>query len=100
VEGQGFRDRILQFKNKNAVVLGISVDAPAANKAFREKFSFPFDLLSDESKAVALAYGAVENQEAKTAKRISYLIGPDGKIRKAYEAVKAADHPEQVLGDL
>jgi peroxiredoxin Q/BCP len=81
-------------------VLGISVDAPAANKAFKEKFSFPFDLLSDETRAVALAYGAVDDLTAKTAKRISYLIGPDGKIRKAYATVKAADHPEQVLGDL
>ena len=80
--------------------MGISLDNPNANKAFREKFSFPFDLLSDESKAVALAYGAVEDLEAKTAKRISYLIGPDGKIKKAYATVKAADHPEQVLGDL
>jgi len=82
------------------VVLGISLDSPAANKKFREKFSFPFDLLSDESKSVALAYGAVEDASARTAKRISYLIGPDGKIKKAYATVKAADHPEQVLGDL
>lgn len=49
---------------------------------------------------MALAYGAIEDTSAKTAKRISYLIGPDGKIKKAYATVKAADHPEQVLGDL
>ncbi len=49
---------------------------------------------------MALAYGAIDDTSAQTAKRISYLIGPDGKIKKAYATVKAADHPEQVLGDL
>ena len=82
------------------MVLGISLDAPAANLKFKEKYGFPFDLLSDESKQVAKAYGAVEDPEARTAKRISYLIGPDGKIKKVYGTVKAADHPEQVLQDL
>jgi peroxiredoxin Q/BCP len=99
-EGQGFRDRIQTFAAKNTVVLGISLDAPAANKSFKEKFSFPFDLVSDESHSVALAYGAIDDIAGPKAKRISYLIGTDGKIRKAYETVKAADHPEQVLGDL
>lgn len=82
------------------MVLGISTDAPAANAKFKAKYDFPFDLLSDEDKSVSLAYGAVEDTSAKSAKRISYLIGPDGKIRKAYATVKAADHPEQVLGEL
>ena len=82
------------------MVLGISTDKPDANRKFKAKYEFPFDLLSDEDKSVSLAYGAVEDTDARSAKRISYLIGPDGKIRKAYATVKAADHPEQVLGDL
>ena len=82
------------------MVLGISTDKPEANKKFKEKYDFPFDLLSDVDKAVSVAYGAAEDMEAKSAKRISYLIGPDGKIKKAYGTVKAADHPEQVLGDI
>ena len=82
------------------MVLGISTDKPEANKKFKEKYDFPFDLLSDVDKSVSVAYGAAEDLEAKSAKRISYLIGPDGKIKKAYGTVKAADHPEQVLGDI
>jgi peroxiredoxin Q/BCP len=81
-------------------VLGISTDAPLDNNKFKAKFSFPFDLLSDQGKQVSLAYGAVDDAAAPKAKRISYLIGPDGKIKKAYDSVKAADHPEQVLGEL
>jgi peroxiredoxin len=47
-----------------------------------------------------MAYGACEDPQAKTAKRISYLIGPDGRIKKAYPKVDAASHPEEVLKDI
>ncbi len=82
------------------MILGISNDPPAANKAFRDKFDFPFDLLSDESNATALAYGAVEEADAKAHKRIAYIIDGAGKVQKAYATVQAAEHPEQVLQDL
>jgi len=49
---------------------------------------------------VGLAYGAADDAKASSAKRISYLIGPDGRIRKAYPKVNAAAHPEEVLQDL
>ena len=45
-------------------------------------------------------YGACDNRDARTPKRISYLIGPDGTIRKAYSKVDARRHPEAVLNDL
>ena len=82
------------------VILGISNDAPAKNKKFQEKYSFPFDLLSDEGNATAVAYGAADDTGAKSHKRISYVIDPTGKIQKVYPNVKAAEHPEQVLADL
>jgi peroxiredoxin Q/BCP len=80
--------------------LGISNDPPAKNKRFHEKQAFPFDLLCDESLEVSVAYGAASSVDAGKASRVSYLIGADGAIRKAYAKVKAADHPEEVLGDL
>ena len=79
--------------------MGISYDSPASNKAFREKFSFPFDLLSDEDGAVSVAYG-VSAPDSPRAPRKSVLIGPDGRVAAAYEQVKPADHPAQVLADL
>ena len=81
-------------------MIGISNDAPAKNKRFQEKYDFPFDLLCDEDLAVSIAYGAAADADAGRAKRISYLIGVGGLIKKAYAKVKAADHPEEVLGDL
>jgi peroxiredoxin Q/BCP len=82
------------------VILGISFDTPAENQAFKAKFNFPFKLLSDRDRKVGLAYGATEPPGAGNARRISYLIGPDGKIAKVYDPVKPADHPDEVLKDL
>jgi peroxiredoxin Q/BCP len=80
--------------------LGISFDTVEENRAFAEKFDFPFPLLCDTSRSVGLAYGACDDAGAQYADRISYLIGPDGKIVKAYATVDAAKHPEEVLQDL
>jgi peroxiredoxin Q/BCP len=81
-------------------VLGASFDSVEKNAAFAEKFGFTFPLLSDTDRKLGLAYGAADDPRATTARRISYLIGPDGKIKKAYPKVNAAAHPEEVLKDL
>lgn len=80
-------------------MLGISTDPPGDNKAFREKFDFPFDLLSDADASVSAAYGVVDAGAARAARK-SVLIGPDGRVAVAYDAVTPADHPDQVLADL
>ena len=78
----------------------MSFDTEEENRAFAEKFSFPFPLLCDTSRAIGMAYGACDDPKAEHAKRISFLIGPDRKIAKAYGAVKPANHPGEVLEDL
>ena len=70
------------------------------NAAFAGKFGFPYPLLCDTERAIGLAYGACDSASAGSAKRISYLIGPDGTVRKAYPKVDARTHPETVLKDL
>lgn len=81
-------------------MLGISFDTPEENRAFKEKFDFPYDLLCDTERKVGLAYGATESTEGGYPARISYLIDPDGNIAKVYEKVVPAEHPAQVLADL
>ncbi len=49
---------------------------------------------------MGMAYGACENAQAKHAKRISYWVGPDGSIRKAYDSVDPSTHIAEVLSDL
>jgi peroxiredoxin Q/BCP len=81
-------------------ILGASFDSVEKNAKFAAKFGFDFPLLCDTDRKIGLAYGAADDPGAGSAKRISYLIGPDGKVRKAYPKVNAAAHPEEVLKDL
>jgi thioredoxin-dependent peroxiredoxin len=83
-------------------ILGISFDTPAENKAFREKFDFPFRLLSDHDEQVGVEYGTRDPGTDKIhfAKRIAYLIDPDGVIRKAYAVGDVNAFADEVLGDL
>jgi peroxiredoxin Q/BCP len=83
--------------------LGISFDTPEENKAFKEKFDFPFRLLSDVDHAVGKAYEAERPTDDKFptfALRVSYLIDPDGKIARSYKVVDTAAHAGEVLADL
>jgi thioredoxin-dependent peroxiredoxin len=79
--------------------VGVSCDPTSANRAFREKFFFPYDLLSDEDKSMSVAYGAAQ-ADSPRASRISVLVDPNGKVAKVYGTVKPADHPDEVLADL
>ncbi len=81
-------------------VLGISFDSVDENRAFAEKFDFPFRLLCDVDRSVGMASGAADAPEAGYAKRISYVIGEDGRILHAYPKVDPNTHLDQVLGDL
>jgi thioredoxin-dependent peroxiredoxin len=78
----------------------VSFDTVEENRSFAEKFSFPFLLLSDTDRAIGVPYGAADDPDARSARRISYLIGPDGTIERAYTKVRPAAHPAEVLADL
>ena len=103
MEGQGFRDRAPTFEERGAEIIGISFDPPAANRRFAERFGFPFRLLSDEDRTVGEAYEtkrAPEERGAGSPKRRTYLIDPEGVIRKAYRVTDVDGHPDEVLADL
>lgn len=78
----------------------MSFDTCEENKAFRDKFSFPFPLLCDTEKALGIAYGACGDATADYANRITVVVGPDGTVAKVYPEVAAKTHPEEVLADL
>jgi thioredoxin-dependent peroxiredoxin len=82
------------------VILGVSFDGVDANAAFARKFGFPYPLLCDTDRKIGVAYGAAESSQAATARRISYIIGRDGRIAAAWPKVKPADHPAEVLAAL
>jgi len=68
-----------------------------SNAAFVAKEKFPFPLLSDERREMGVAYGAADSPEARSARRISYVIGADGRVEAAYPAVSPASHAREVL---
>ena len=99
IEGNGFRDRIQDFEDRNASIVGVSYDSPTDNGAFRDKFSFPYDLLSDEEGVMSIAFGVSEPDSSRSPRK-SVLIGPDGKVVITYDKVTPADHPGLVIDDL
>ena len=96
-----FRDLYPQFREKGAVVLGVSKDSVASHKRFEEAHGLPFTLLSDPELQVIAAYDVQkrdkDGQPMKGLIRSTYLIYESGVIEKAFGAVKAKENPAQML---
>ena len=91
-----------QFREKGAVVIGVSKDSVASHKKFEEKYGLPFTLLSDPEKEVIQAYGVWQEKKnygkvTMGVVRTTYLIDESGVIEKAFGNVKAGDNPAQML---
>ncbi|HUI25244.1 MAG TPA: peroxiredoxin [Candidatus Kryptonia bacterium] len=99
-EGDGLRDKFAQFKKAGVEVLGVSFDQPEQNARFVREQQFPFRLLSDSQKKLAMFVGAADSVLQPTARRISYLVGADGRVLHAYNAVIPSAHADEVLRDL
>jgi peroxiredoxin Q/BCP len=86
-------------------VLGVSTDSAKSHDKFVEKYQLPFTLVSDEDKKIVQAYGAWGEKSFLGRKyqgtfRVTFLIGPDGKIKKVWPAVKPAEHAREILAAL
>ena len=93
------------FKEKNAVVIGISRDSAASHSKFAEKYSLPFLLLSDPERSAIEAYGVW--QEKKMCGKVSmgivrttFVIDGDGKIIRIMPKVKPDTNAAEVLAEL
>ena len=101
----GFAELYPHFREKGAVVIGVSKDTVASHKKFEEKYGLPFILLSDPERTVIQAYD-VWKEKMNYGKptmgvvRTTYLIDGDGMIAGAFTKVKAADNPQQMLDEL
>ena len=82
------------------MILGISFDTVEENRAFAEKFGFTFRLLSDPERKVGLAYKACESAKDRYAKRLTYVIGADGKIEQAIDTKDPAGQATALLPTL
>src|SRR5438093_195601 len=104
-EACAFRDHFSDFKQKGAVVLGISTDAVKSHDKFVAKFKLPFTLLADDDKQIVQAYGVWGQKSFMGRKymgthRVTFLIGPDGRIKRVWPKVKPEEHAAEVLAEL
>jgi peroxiredoxin Q/BCP len=101
-EACAFRDRSAELKKLGAKVFGVSPDDVASHVKFRDKFSLNFPLLADPDHKVAEQFGAWREKNMYGKKsmgiaRSTFLIGPDGVIKKVWRSVKVDGHDEKVL---
>lgn len=100
-EAHDFQRDLVQYQQRNAVILGVSLDSVDSHKQFCAKEGLNFKLLSDSDKKVAAAYGSLTNLGiARFASRHTFLIDPSGRIARAYASVDPGKHSQEVLGAL
>ncbi len=101
-EACSFRDNFPDFKDINAVILGVSPDSPASHKKFISKYNLPFTLLSDEDKETLEKYEVWKEKNMYGKKylgveRTTFIIDEEGKIKKIFSKVKVDGHDKEVL---
>lgn len=101
LEAHNFQEDEAKYTKKNAVILGVSTDSPDSHKEFCAKEGLNFMLLADTDKKVSELYGStLELGLATVSARHTFIIDPQGIIRKTYNDVDPASHSEEVLSDL
>ncbi|MCX8157654.1 MAG: thioredoxin-dependent thiol peroxidase [Verrucomicrobiae bacterium] len=101
-EACAFRDEHTALQQAGAVVLGVSTDSAASHDKFARKYNLPFSLLADEDRHIVQAYGVwgkktFMGREYEGTHRVTFLIGPDGLVRRVWTEVKPATHAAEVL---
>jgi len=100
-EACGLRDASAEFRRRDVVLLGVSLDDAASHAAFAQSHALPFPLLSDRDGAVARAYGALwDFGLARFAKRHTYLIDARGRIARVFDDVSPATHASELLEEI
>jgi peroxiredoxin Q/BCP len=98
IEAHNFQRDLPQFQQKNAVVLGVSVDTVDSHQQFCTKESLTFKLLADPTHEVTTQYGSLGDFKGMVlANRNTFLIDPEGVIRKVYVKVNPEVHSQELL---
>ena len=102
LEGQDFRDHFSEFQAANTEILGVSRDSLKSHERFKEKQSFPFDLLADEDEALCRLFDVIHEKNMYGRKvmgvvRSTFLIDGEGVLRAEWRKVRVKGHVETVL---
>jgi peroxiredoxin Q/BCP len=96
-EACAFRDRMNDYAKAGIQVYGVSLDSPESHHKFREKYGLNFPLLTDEEGRASEALGVLG--ERGKARRVTFLLDPEGRISKVYPEVSPQTHAEEILKD-
>jgi thioredoxin-dependent peroxiredoxin len=96
-EACAFRDRMNDYAKAGIRVYGVSLDSPESHHTFREKYGLNFPLLTDEEGRASEALGVLG--ERGKARRVTFLLDPEGRISKVYPEVSPQTHAEEILED-
>ena len=89
-----FRDAHNEYQGKDLVVLGVSKDDESSHQQFTQKYNLPFPLLADTDGALIKAYDV---DGGGYAKRVTYVIDPNGKITHVDANVNTSNHASDVM---
>ena len=78
-------------------LFGVSFDSPEENADFARKLEAPLTLLSDTERTLSLAYRACESERDSYPRRVSYVVGRDGRVELAVDAADPSAHPRRIL---
>jgi len=101
-EACDFREKISEFTNAGAVVLGMSPDSVKKHDKFKAKYDLPFSLVADEEKTALEAFGvwvekSMYGRKYMGVERSTFLIDADGSIQSVWRKVKVPGHVDAVL---
>src|SRR5882724_9108567 len=97
-EACGFRDAATSLVHAGVVVLGVSEQGNASHAVFAEKYHLSFPLLPDERGEIAAAYHVPVT--LGLARRITYLVGKDGRIARVWPSVTPTGHASEILSSV
>ena len=101
IEAHNFQRDLAEYEKRGAVILGVSVQDEKSHQEFCTKEGLNFKLLADTNKEVSEKYGSIMNLGVmKLSARHTFLIGPDGVIRKVWLDVDPKKHSEEILSTL
>jgi len=101
-EGRQFRDLYPEYQRLGCAIYGVSRDSLKSHDNFKEKMSFPFELLSDPDERVCEMFGVMKmknmyGKQVRGIERSTFLIDKDGYLRKEWRGVKVPEHARAVL---
>ena len=98
------KDNFNELSRKGYKIIGVSSDSIKSHKKFEEKYSLPFDLISDEDKAIHKSYGtwiekSMYGRKYMGTARRTFIIDENGMIKEIIEKVKTKEHTQQIIGE-